>query len=100
MPLYDVPPDSFGAQLEKVRKLRGLNQTQLGSEIGVVGAYVSQWESAKSLPRPPIIAKLEQVLQCLFRCSDRGGWAVYYPIDPSAYIPLISEVTRNWGNIL
>lgn len=88
MPLYSVPSDSFGARLSKVRELRGMSQTMLAKEVGVVPSYISQWEAAKALPRPPMIARLESVLQCMFRCDDAGSWRVYYPPNPSALIPL------------
>jgi transcriptional regulator with XRE-family HTH domain len=50
----------FGRNLARIRKIRKISQLQLGKELGVTDAAVSQWEAEKTVPelsRIPIIAK-------------------------------------------
>lgn len=45
-----MQPETIGDWIEKARKHRGWNQTQLGDEIGVSKANVSHWETGKHEP--------------------------------------------------
>lgn len=52
----------FGEKVREARKLRGLNQAELGKLIGVSGRSVVTYETKDILPRKGTLKKLSEVL--------------------------------------
>ena len=55
-------PDSFGYQLMKYRKLKGVTQSDLASAIGVSQRVISYYENESSHPPSTILVKLTEIL--------------------------------------
>jgi len=54
---------SFGESLERVRKERGLTQSQLAASLDVNQSLVAKWESGKVQPRTTTLERLAVVLE-------------------------------------
>jgi transcriptional regulator with XRE-family HTH domain len=57
------PSDSFGHRLAKLRKSKGLTQTQIGEKIGVSKRIVSYYEGQTQYPPAHLIVPLAKALQ-------------------------------------
>lgn len=53
---------SFGSQLRKFRRLKGLSQFQLGTLLGVSDRAVSKWENNLAKPKSDLLVKLCEYL--------------------------------------
>lgn len=51
-------------QLEKVRKLKGMNQAELARLVGCSQAAICKFESSEMKPSFDTFVKLAQVLEC------------------------------------
>lgn len=51
-------------RIKELRLERGLNQTELGANMGVGQSTVSEWERETALPRTRQLPLLAQVLGC------------------------------------
>ena len=54
---------SFGESLERIRKERGLTQSQLATKLDVNQSLVAKWESGKVQPRSSTLDRLASVLE-------------------------------------
>lgn len=54
---------SFGESLERIRKDRGLTQSQLAASLDVNQSLVAKWESGKVQPRSSTLERLALVLE-------------------------------------
>jgi transcriptional regulator with XRE-family HTH domain len=58
---------TIGQKIKKIRKLRGLTQTELGEKIGFVGmsadVRIAQYESGTRTPKAGLIIKMAKVLK-------------------------------------
>lgn len=54
---------SFGRNLERIRKERKINQTELGLELGLTQQMVSSYEKGISSPNVEILIKLADYFQ-------------------------------------
>jgi len=54
---------SFGESLERIRKERGLTQSQLATQLDVNQSLVAKWESGKVQPRASTLDRLASVLE-------------------------------------
>ncbi|MBQ6312098.1 MAG: helix-turn-helix domain-containing protein [Lachnospiraceae bacterium] len=53
----------FAETLKKLRKERGLSQTQLGKKMFVNNSTVARWENGSRLPDAAMIARLSKALE-------------------------------------
>lgn len=56
--------DEFPAQLKRLRKAAGLNQTQLAERLGVGNIFVCQLETSKRRPGLDMLFQIAGVLEC------------------------------------
>ena len=61
--ISDVEPDSFGAQLRRLRMERGMSQVELGEAIGADQQRISSYELGNHLPQEPIMLALADALK-------------------------------------
>lgn len=54
--------EAFGDRLAKIRKSRGLTQTELGDKVGVTLRVISYYENESGQPPGSILADLSKVL--------------------------------------
>lgn len=50
--------------IERLRKKRGMTQTELAAVLGVSQANISMWESGEALPRTDKLPALARILNC------------------------------------
>lgn len=50
--------------IERLRKKRGMTQTELAAVLGVSQANISMWESGEALPRTDKLPALARILSC------------------------------------
>ena len=72
------PADSFGARLRKLRKARGLTQSDLAKAAGSAQALVSRYEADRVLPHTDAAARIADALgvttdELLGRGAPRRG---------------------------
>lgn len=73
----DLDPQSFGAQLRRLRKEAGLNQRDLGAAIGREQTRISQYERGVYMPNEETIFALARVLNvdpAMFFETKRFGY--------------------------
>jgi len=95
----------FGHYLEKLRRSRNLQQTQLAAELGVHSCYVSAMEKGRKGPAAePVLKKLVDVLN-LDEEEQRLLWRYVKQSKPTFKIPKdagLAEyafVNELWGHL-
>lgn len=91
----------FAQRLKELRKLRGISQMALSSELGLSQQAVGKWETGRSTPDPAMLARIaaffevstDYLLGRAQNTSSNEGWqaAGEYPI------PIIGTVRAGYG---
>lgn len=50
--------------IEKIRRQRGITQTELARRLKVSQANISQWENGEAMPRADKLPEIAKVLNC------------------------------------
>jgi transcriptional regulator with XRE-family HTH domain len=56
-------PESIGQRLARMRKERGITQTELAAELGVTQSHVSEWERGNLRLHGELIAEIARLLE-------------------------------------
>ena len=79
----DLDPDSFGAQLRRIRKERGLSQGELGAAIGANQARISAYEMGRNVPNEEMMLQLAEALNVPpFLFFEAGHFGGALPVGP------------------
>lgn len=93
----NVDPDSFGAQLRRLREDAGLSQEELAAKIGTKQQRISSFERNAITPREPNIIELADALNVppalLFEASRFRG---VLPLGPERRERLLRLRERDW----
>ena len=91
----------FAQRLKELRKLRGISQVALSSELGLSQQAVGKWETGRSTPDPAMLARIaaffevstDYLLGRAQSAASTDGWqaAGEYPI------PIIGTVRAGYG---
>lgn len=91
----------FAQRLKELRKLRGISQMALSSELGLSQQAVGKWETGRSTPDPAMLARIaaffevstDYLLGRAQSVASTDGWqaAGEYPI------PIIGTVRAGYG---
>jgi repressor LexA len=91
----------FAQRLKELRKLRGISQVALSSELGLSQQAVGKWETGRSTPDPAMLARIaaffevstDYLLGRAQSAANTDGWqaAGEYPI------PIIGTVRAGYG---
>ena len=65
----DLPEDTFGQRLKKLRLLKGLSQYELGNQIGMQHSMIGSYERDEFYPTLDSIKKLGKVLNTNILCN-------------------------------
>ncbi len=82
---YDCPMKRFPEQIKQLRIDKRMSQAELGDIVGVSRAAVSEWESAKSVPRLDKLAELARFFDVSI--AQLSG-------TPSAKLSIDAELAR------
>lgn len=97
--LADVEPDSFGAQLRKLRVDAGLSQGELGAAVGADQARVSAWERNRYTPHEDIIIALAQALNVPpGKLYEGSRWGGVLPVPEELRDNLKRAHEQDWQN--
>ena len=66
----DLPEDTFGQRLKKLRLLKGLSQYELGNQIGMQHSMIGSYERDEFCPTLESINKLGSILDINILCSE------------------------------
>ena len=66
----DLPEDTFGQRLKKLRLLKGLSQYELGNQIGMQHSMIGSYELDEFYPTLDSIKKLGKVLNTNILCNE------------------------------
>ena len=58
----NTPAEAFGQRLRRLRKAKGLTQTELGDQIGISQRVVTYYEREGGSPSPELLVKFAQAL--------------------------------------
>ena len=66
----DLPENTFGQRLKKLRLLKGLSQYELGNQIGMQHSMIGSYERDEFYPTLDSIKKLGKVLNTNILCNE------------------------------
>jgi len=66
----DLPEDTFGQRLKKLRLSKGLSQYELGNKVGMKHSMIGSYEREEFYPNLDSINKLGTILNINILCSD------------------------------
>lgn len=66
----DLPEDTFGQRLKKLRLSMGLSQHELGNKVGMKHSMIGSYERDEFYPTLDSINKLGSILDIHILCSD------------------------------
>jgi transcriptional regulator with XRE-family HTH domain len=92
---------TLGKRIESAREMYGLSQRELGDELRVSRAAVSQYEQDTFCPRPEVMTRLASVLHCdqvwLEHGLGEGPLAPYLAGDP---VLIVGARARLQGKVI
>ena len=95
--IRDVPPDSFGAQLRRLRMDAGLSQEELGAAIGTDQTRISAWENNKFRPQEDNIMDLAHALGVRPGVlMESAAWGGALPVGTERRERLKAAHERDW----
>jgi transcriptional regulator with XRE-family HTH domain len=93
--------DRFAERVTRLRKARGLTQTDMADALNVSHQAVSKWERGESLPDVallvPLAALLDTTVDALLRGAEQGEEETVASAEPS---PSVTPAPWRWGDTL
>ena len=66
----DLPEDTFGQRLKKLRLLKGLSQYELGNQVGMQHSMIGSYERDEFYPTLDSIKKIGKLLNINLLCNE------------------------------